>query len=272
MKGSLAAATAAAALVLAACGSEAPDTVAGDDPATVTVTATVTETVTAAPPKPTETPTEEPAVSEEDEFALLDKSFESAWNKNELEDNIKACEQFGYLSAQEQRETVLELYSSDLSLSENDFAEHMLGLWEKYCSSDEIAGEMTTQGGDVKFGRTVEYADGLAVTVTKPEVVNLSSGAGGEGFPYRIHFDVTITNNTGGRIEPMPMVSVQSGNREGDQIYDMRNGIEGAPMLDTLLDGRSLTWTAAFGIDDPDDVLVFVTPSFIDYDEIVFSD
>lgn len=50
MKRSLAATTAVAALVLSACGSDTPDTVAGDAPETVTVT--VTETVTAPPEEP----------------------------------------------------------------------------------------------------------------------------------------------------------------------------------------------------------------------------
>ena len=52
-------------------------------------------------------------------------------------------------------------------------------------------------------------------------------------------------------------VSVQSANKEADQVFDSANELEGSPST-KLLKGRESEWEIGFGVSDPKDVVMEV--------------
>lgn len=94
--------------------------------------------------------------------------------------------------------------------------------------------------------------------------------SGGDGYDHQVKFTVTIVNNTGDTFEPsMFSATVQSGNREGDQIFDSANGLEGSPHT-TLLDGREAQFVIGFGVDDPEDLVMEASPSW-EHDSAIYT-
>lgn len=131
----------------------------------------------------------------------------------------------------------------------------------------------TSESGDsgtATFGETWEYDDGLTVTVSAPEAFSpTDTAAGGEAFDHHVKFTVTVVNGTGAPFDPsMITESVQSDNMEGDAVFD--DGLEGAPMT-TVLDGRETTFDVGYGVSNPDDIVLEVSPSF-EHDSAIFTD
>lgn len=135
---------------------------------------------------------------------------------------------------------------------------------------EKAAGGEVTEG-QATLGDTWVYDDGIEVTVAKGEKFEPSdTSAGGEGFDDYVKFAVTVTNNTGESFDPSSTyITVQSGTSEGNQIFDSGANIKGGPST-TLLDGRSVSYDVAFGVDDPKDVVMEIRPSF-DYDPAIFT-
>ena len=113
------------------------------------------------------------------------------------------------------------------------------------------------------------WEDGLLVTVSAPvEFTPSESAAGGKGLAA-VKFTVTITNNTSKSYDPaMFTTSAQSGTQEADSIYDIDNNLGGSPHT-ALLPGRTVTFDVGFGVSDPKDVVLQVTPGF-DYTPAMF--
>ena len=128
----------------------------------------------------------------------------------------------------------------------------------------------TSSTGTQTFGTTWEWPDGLKVTVSQPSSFNPSSYAAGiEGFTKFVQFDVTVENGTQKKYEPSAMyLSVQSGGGEAEQVFDTNHGMNGTPST-VLLPGRSVSFKVAFGVKDPADLVMEVTPTF-DYDPAIF--
>lgn len=123
----------------------------------------------------------------------------------------------------------------------------------------------TQNGPEVgEFGQASTYADGLEVTVGQPEPFTPSAyAAGTETHSQFVQFDVTYTNGTGKVYDPtMMMLDVTSGGSAGEQVFDSENGMGGALDASKVLPGDSITITVAFGVTDPGDMDVQVTPDF----------
>ncbi|MDO5681658.1 MAG: hypothetical protein Q4G46_02350 [Propionibacteriaceae bacterium] len=119
-----------------------------------------------------------------------------------------------------------------------------------------------TNNGVAALGETYLWTDGLAVTVSKPSPYKPSEyAAGADEFKQSVVFDITIVNNTGGTWDPgMFQATVQSANQEGSRIFDSSNNL-GEPST-KLLNGREATFKLAFGVADPADIVMEVTPDW----------
>ena len=126
-------------------------------------------------------------------------------------------------------------------------------------------------GGDIGlFGQTYQWSDGLEVTVSAPEPFTPSETAAVDEAPAFVRFTITIANNTSATFEPtLFTVGVQSGDREGSQVFDSANGLTGTPSTAVLV-GRQSTFEVGFGVQDPADIVMEVTPGF-DYAPAFFT-
>jgi hypothetical protein len=115
--------------------------------------------------------------------------------------------------------------------------------------------------GPARFGQSYTYTDGITVRVTKPKPYTPSEYAAvGRGAP--IMFDVILVNETRKPFDPsLALVSVQSGNREAEEIFDSEKGLDGTPQT-KVLPGREARYTVGFSVKNPDDLVVQVAPSF----------
>lgn len=122
-----------------------------------------------------------------------------------------------------------------------------------------------------KFGESYEWEDGLVVTVSAPtEFVPSEYAYVGEGSTAYLTFDVTIVNGSAVNFDPtLFFTSMQSGNTEATEIFDSANGYEGSPQT-TLLPGREAAFKIGYGVADPSDLVMEVTPSF-EYEGVFYT-
>ena len=131
-------------------------------------------------------------------------------------------------------------------------------------TSVQLASDQTT------FGETYKWVDGLEVTVSAPTPITPSASAAVDPSAAYLGFTVIIVNNTGSTYEAtLFSSSVQSGDKEGDQVFDSANGYTGAPTT-AILNGRQSTFTIGFGVSNPNDVVMQVDPGF-DYKPAFFT-
>jgi hypothetical protein len=127
-----------------------------------------------------------------------------------------------------------------------------------------------TQAGPKKFGQRFTYTDGLVVTVAAPVAFTPSEYAAKEPAAAYIILQFTVINGTGKNYDPSVFqATVQSANVEASTVYDTEGGIGGSPQT-VILPRRETTFKMAFGVKNPKDLVVQVTPSF-DYDPAIFT-
>ncbi len=131
---------------------------------------------------------------------------------------------------------------------------------------DPVAAEET----QVSFGDSATWDDGVQVSIADPEDFEPSdTAAGGEDFEQAVSVEVTLTN---GSDEPLStiflLLSAESGGSTGEQIFDYGAGLE-LPFED-VEPGDEVTFTAGFGVEDPQDAQITVGPDF-EYDDVTFS-
>lgn len=127
-----------------------------------------------------------------------------------------------------------------------------------------------TDSDRARFGETYEWTNGLQVSVSAPTPFTPGEYAAAEAAAAYLSFTVTVVNNTGGLYDPsLLFTSVQSGSRDGDQVFDSANGFNGSPGTG-LLNGRTLTFVLGYGVSDPADTVLEVTPGF-DYEAAYFT-
>lgn len=124
----------------------------------------------------------------------------------------------------------------------------------------------TTEPQDetVKFGKSYTWENGVSATISAPKTLSRTggSGVGGEKFKSAVSFTITIVNKSGKAFEPsVATVSVQSGDLEGDEIFDSAEGFEGSPST-KVLNGRQTKYKVGFGVSNPKDVIVEFSPGF----------
>lgn len=113
----------------------------------------------------------------------------------------------------------------------------------------------------LSFGETFEWEDGVKATVSTPTSFTPTEyAAGGEGYPSHVKMTVTIVNGSDAPLDAsFVSPTVQSGQREGDEVFD--DGLEGSP-LGSILPGRTVTYDAGYGVDDPSDIVAEFAPTW----------
>ncbi len=123
----------------------------------------------------------------------------------------------------------------------------------------------------LKFGQTYRYEDGLQIKVSKPWKFKPGKWAfGGDKFKSYRGFTVTIVNGTKKPFKPSLFhADLQSANEEADQVYDAAQ--LGQRPSTTLLPKREAKFKIAFGIADPSDLVLEVSPGSFEYDDAIFT-
>lgn len=120
------------------------------------------------------------------------------------------------------------------------------------------------------FGSSYEWSDGVSVTIGAPTAFQPSANSFANPAAAYIAFDVTIVNGSSENFDPsLFYVTLQSGNSEAEQIFDTEQGFAGGPMT-TLLPGREAAFKIGFGVADPNDLVMELTPG-IAYDAAIFT-
>ncbi|QNK82583.1 hypothetical protein [Nakamurella sp. PAMC28650] len=123
-------------------------------------------------------------------------------------------------------------------------------------ASPAASGQTTNKLG----GPAVTYESGLAIKVGQPAPYTPSQYATTSTFKSYVMLEVTITNGTRANFNPILLTeTIQSGNLAATQIFD--TGLS-APNQTMLLPGRSLAYKVGFGVKDPKDVVLQVSPGF----------
>ena len=121
-----------------------------------------------------------------------------------------------------------------------------------------------------KFGEAFAWEDGLSLTISKPTAYKPSEyAAAGDKFKKFVVFDVRVVNKTGKTWDPSLLyLTMQSSNQEGDRVFDSSK--LGDEPNTKLLNGREAKFKVAFGVADPADLVLEVTPDF-DHESALFT-
>ncbi|WP_448006174.1 hypothetical protein [Agromyces bauzanensis] len=121
--------------------------------------------------------------------------------------------------------------------------------------------------GDLAFGETMTWDDGVALTVSAPEPYTPSDFAVGATRANHIIFTLTITNNSSEDLQPLPLPTLSSGDQEVSQIVDLGGDLfgpgddVGIPPTATVEPGGSVSWRVAWSLDDPSSLTLQVAPN-----------
>lgn len=126
--------------------------------------------------------------------------------------------------------------------------------------------------GNLAFGDTMIYEDGVELTVSAPEPYTPGEFAAGADQAANLVFTLTITNNSTENLDPLPFPQVSSGGQESSQIFDITgDGAEiGLPPTNVILPGESVTWTSAWSVADPNSLTMQVSPGIM-YEDAIFT-
>jgi hypothetical protein len=115
--------------------------------------------------------------------------------------------------------------------------------------------------GTATFGETFTWRDDLSIVVAPGVPFTPSDTASADDAPAYLVFEITVTNGGTEVYDPaMFTVSMQSGSTEAGQVFDSAQ-LGDAPQT-SLLPGRKATWKVAFGVTDPKDLVMQVSPGF----------
>jgi hypothetical protein len=119
------------------------------------------------------------------------------------------------------------------------------------------------------FGETIEYEDGMGLSVSAAVPFTPSQYAAGVDFPTSIVFNITVTNGTDAAYDPLVFGTLSSGGSEASQVYDMENNVGGSPTT-AVLPGQSITWAEAWSVADASDLTYSLSPGF-EYNDAIFT-
>lgn len=122
-----------------------------------------------------------------------------------------------------------------------------------------------------KFGGAFTWKDGLALTVSKPQKFTPSEYAAADKANGYVMFEIRLVNKTGKPYDPSLLyATLQSGNEEAEQVFDSEK--LGDDPTTKLLDGRELKYKIAFGVKDPGDLVMEISPDAgLDYKGAIFT-
>lgn len=144
---------------------------------------------------------------------------------------------------------------------------------------EDVPGEGPDQQapvGNLAFGETMTWDDGVALTVSVPEPYTPSDFAVGTTQADDVVFTLTITNNSTENLQPIPLPTLSSGGEDASQIFDIGADVEGnsddvgIPPTALIPPGGSVTWRAAWSVADPSSLTMQASPSFL-YPDAVFT-
>ena len=122
--------------------------------------------------------------------------------------------------------------------------------------------------GNLAFGDTMTWDDGVALTVSAPEAYTPSAFAVGSTLASNVVFTMTITNNSNENLQPVPFPTLTSGDQEASQIFDVGEDLEGngddvgIPPTAIVPPGGSVSWRVAWSVADPASLTMEASPSF----------
>ena len=115
------------------------------------------------------------------------------------------------------------------------------------------------------FGQNISWPDGVAVTVSEPKAYRPSSSAAtGQNAVRYVSMTVTLTNGSDKNVEATgTSLAVTANGTPADEVFDSAKGIGGSPSS-TVLPGKSVTYTVAFGVPSKEktELQVEVRPGF----------
>ncbi|WP_173923328.1 DUF2510 domain-containing protein [Agromyces sp. Marseille-P2726] len=123
--------------------------------------------------------------------------------------------------------------------------------------------------GSLAFGDTMTWDDGVALTVSAPEPYTPSDFSVGATHASNVVFTLTITNNSAADLQPLPLPTLSSGDQDVSQIFDVGTDVFGPgddvgfPPAATLAPGESVSWRAAWSLDDASALTLQVAPSLL---------
>jgi hypothetical protein len=125
------------------------------------------------------------------------------------------------------------------------------------------------------FGDVATYEDGVSISVAlvgpfTPSETALPVGAG----ETPVVFKIVITNHSDKPLEPGAMPQANSGGKPATYIADTGNkqyGDLGLFPTTTILPGQTLEWYTAFGVVDPANITLEITPAPFDYANTIFT-
>ncbi|MEV1129273.1 DUF308 domain-containing protein [Agromyces sp. NPDC049794] len=130
--------------------------------------------------------------------------------------------------------------------------------------------------GNLRFGETMTWDDGVALTVSVPEPYTPSDFAVGATQANHVVFTLTITNDSSEDLQPLPLPTLSSGDQEVSQIVDLGGDLlnpaddVGIPPTATVEPGGSVTWRVAWSLDDPSSLTLQAAPS-LGYPSVTFT-
>lgn len=111
---------------------------------------------------------------------------------------------------------------------------------------------------EIKFGASYTWDDGVSLTVSKPAKFKPGEYSRVKGAKGYLKYTVTVVNKSTKPLDlAITYITVQSGNREAEQVFDTENGLEGSPST-KLLKGRESQFDVGFGVANPNDVVMEV--------------
>jgi hypothetical protein len=104
------------------------------------------------------------------------------------------------------------------------------------------------------FGKGYTWHDGVRMTVGKPKKFRPSKWAVLEKSKVYVKFTVSVVNKSKKPIDlGLTYISVQSRNKEADQLFDSMSGLKGPPDK-KVSKGKASEFEVGFGVADPADL------------------
>ena len=104
------------------------------------------------------------------------------------------------------------------------------------------------------FGKNYAWHDGVRMTVGKPQKFQPSKWAVVEKSKVYVKFTVSVVNKSKKPVDlGLTYISVQSRNKEADQLFDSVSGLKGPPDK-KVSKGRAAEFDVGFGVADPTDL------------------
>lgn len=126
-----------------------------------------------------------------------------------------------------------------------------------------------SDAGNLAFGETMTWDDGVALTVSAPEPYTPSEFAVGATRENHVVFTLTLTNGSAEDLSPLPLPTLSSGDQEVSQVVDLGNDLlgpaddVGIPPTGTIEPGGSVSWRVAWSVDDTSSLTLEVAPHLL---------